>query len=747
MHSSLVLAFTLIHCILATQAGHRHKRSFNYRLHRRANDSIPARPTGSSFIGNAVQNIVGNVLPFESFSSSSPTTTARPVALTRTTEEDRAQSTRKDDDDRAKETSTGRPSVTTITPVSTADSQSVERASTPKSMATFAAPTTLAIVTRPTSLSQSVQSSTSQPVFDLLSVVQPLGQVLQSSTEIPSFSTPTTVSASSSSSASTTTARAVLITTSPSFSTEQLQSSSNAQPTTASASTSNTPQLDNFLSFLTNVLTSPSTTQPPSSTATVDTISRDSSNGSSSASTDSTIVLPAVAASSSTGSAQRGSSISSISFATQPQDFTAARESATSTPVTPLLVFGSASSFKSPSATSTGISNAPLQAIGSPSRSTSPGSASTPTLAISGINRPVTLAAGSDSSFVNAVSPASTANVQTAAVTKAAASTKEVKSDAAAETGSRTATANAAETFKTTAAAVPAETESKTTAAVAQSPTQSTTAAAVLPANTQQSMTLPLELITEAPPSSATGTSTQAPASKETEFLPAAIAPPAGLTPPTEAQTLVQIGFYQSLNYPFVVSHANATAQIFNYLPRAVGFAMSVDPSTIVANSLRPYQMPGYVATVAYLMISTQQLSTLQALVEDGNSILYHQASSDLQSLVDNIDRSIPFLLTTTKSNTQAVTNPTTKSNNDASNSGSLADSTNTTSGSTAKKIAGIGLGAAFATGLYAAATFALARRYRRQQRLRPASRLTSQRSSRTVPISAPMNPQNTLGI
>lgn len=308
-----------------------------------------------------------------------------------------------------------------------------------------------------------------------------------------------------------------------------------------------------------------------------------------------------------------------------------------------------------------------------------------------------------------------------------------------------------------------------------------TASSPAVPASTSQSVTssesedapvptmsIPPIVITESDPSTASETgpssSRQTPAGS-TDYLPAAIAPASGITAPSAGQTLVQIGFLESLNYPFVVSNAMTTAQIFAYLPRAIGFALGTDPKTIVSNSLRPYQMSGYSATVAYIMVPTSDLPQLEARWSDASSTLYNQEDASLESLVLVIDRSIPLLIggSTRSTASTSTTKSTGSTNTGAPNSGSLADTGSSDSSATgsAKKIAGIGLGAAVATGAYASAMFFLARRYRKRKirnRRRSGTLSLAGHSSlsprmpdgsinRAISISSPTNAQNTLGI
>lgn len=245
---------------------------------------------------------------------------------------------------------------------------------------------------------------------------------------------------------------------------------------------------------------------------------------------------------------------------------------------------------------------------------------------------------------------------------------------------------------------------------------------------------------------------------------------------PNSSQTVVQIGFQEALNYPFVVSNALSTAQILAYTPECVAYALGLTSDYVLANSLRPYTMTGYTATVAYIIIPTTDLSRLETAWNDTTSALYNQDDSSLQSLVVLIDRSIPLLLSSTKSEdvesgTASSEATTTGSDPDAASYGSLADtgSSSSTSTGSVKKIAGIGIGSAAAAGAYASLMFLLARRYRSRRITlladsAPPTATTGRGTAgdrwsalprprgpmfgtRQIRISSPMNAENSLGI
>ena len=124
---------------------------------------------------------------------------------------------------------------------------------------------------------------------------------------------------------------------------------------------------------------------------------------------------------------------------------------------------------------------------------------------------------------------------------------------------------------------------------------------------------------------------------------PGAILPPTGVTTPQQGQMFVQIGFNCSLNYDFVASSPIAATQIFQYLPRALEYAMPDLVGRFITNSLRPFPKKYYRATVALFIIETGDFDELFNFWNDTDSALYHQNDTSVQTLVSLIDRSIPL--------------------------------------------------------------------------------------------------------
>jgi hypothetical protein len=156
---------------------------------------------------------------------------------------------------------------------------------------------------------------------------------------------------------------------------------------------------------------------------------------------------------------------------------------------------------------------------------------------------------------------------------------------------------------------------------------------------TQQTGTTPTAApIVTAPDATASTTPTTLPS------VPKIIIPANGIPQAPQNSTLVRIGFLEALNYPFVVQHSVTVAQIFQTLPIGVGYGLQVPVSELVAQSLQPYSMARYTATVAMFWIPSDKVDSLQVQLLAANSRLYSQTDATAQQLVDLIDNTIPLL-------------------------------------------------------------------------------------------------------
>ncbi len=203
--------------------------------------------------------------------------------------------------------------------------------------------------------------------------------------------------------------------------------------------------------------------------------------------------------------------------------------------------------------------------------------------------------------------------------------------------------------------------------------------------------------------------------------LPAAISLNGDITLPDESEMIVQIGFTGGLNYPFVAGNSLTTAQLMAYLPKAVAYALDVPRPLIKVNSLRPYQMDGYVATIGYLILPKDKVPALRELLQMSNSRLYHQEADSEQSIVTLIDKKIPLLATEATSGLLDVPSGSISEGQTlagiGSSLGSLADTSNGANTSiNVGRVVGLGVGAAVAAGVYASMIFVFAERMRKKR-------------------------------
>lgn len=124
--------------------------------------------------------------------------------------------------------------------------------------------------------------------------------------------------------------------------------------------------------------------------------------------------------------------------------------------------------------------------------------------------------------------------------------------------------------------------------------------------------------------------------------LPGVIAPP---TAPSigRSEKEVQIGFQYSLNYPFVVYHPVAAAQIFDYLPKGIANGLGIDTSKIQMDELVSYQDPNldWLMTLAHLYIPSEQVTALAQQVQDRSSKLYQHPDASVRALCSLINTTV----------------------------------------------------------------------------------------------------------
>lgn len=297
---------------------------------------------------------------------------------------------------------------------------------------------------------------------------------------------------------------------------------------------------------------------------------------------------------------------------------------------------------------------------------------------------------------------------------------------------------------------------------------------------------LPSALLTASP------VATQQPDSSETyessrttssPDLPGVIAPP---TDPSigRSEKEVQIGFQYGLNYPFVVKHPVAAAQIFDYLPKGISNGLGIDASKVQMEELVSYQDQNldWLMTIAHLYVPSNEVNQLSAQVRDRSSELYHHPDASVRALCSFINATVS-VDTLYSSSQQSSSQQSSESSSNGSNGsdseggkgavgapGSLDQKSQPdmhyshASGRTAGIAAGTVAGAGVLGGLLFLASMAARKKYRKRpvalgdtppassyhDEIQPAASVSSILPSsgrhRDLSISQPMMTENSLG-
>lgn len=113
----------------------------------------------------------------------------------------------------------------------------------------------------------------------------------------------------------------------------------------------------------------------------------------------------------------------------------------------------------------------------------------------------------------------------------------------------------------------------------------------------------------------------------------------------TENYTVITLGFKSGLNYPFVVAHSLASAQVFQYLPGTLAYPFKGD-QTISVKQLVPFQSPSlkYIVTIAEVYFPKDWISALNQSIQTGESTFYFNPDPTENSLAQLIDVNIPLV-------------------------------------------------------------------------------------------------------
>ncbi|KAK5107767.1 hypothetical protein LTR62_000691 [Meristemomyces frigidus] len=203
--------------------------------------------------------------------------------------------------------------------------------------------------------------------------------------------------------------------------------------------------------------------------------------------------------------------------------------------------------------------------------------------------------------------------------------------------------------------------------------------------------------------------------------MPRLVQPPGGMPPAKQNTTLVQLGFNYELNYPFVVSSQNATAQLFAYLPQGVAYGLGISKDAVAMNALLPYDTSasqGFITTLAQAYIPSDMVTALQQSLHAPLSNVFSNPDPTVHTLMSMINPTIPLIPganldagVATQSYNPAAT--TSASAGDGAPIGGDSGSSQPVQG----KSVGIGVGAVAGAAVYAAAMIFLARRYRNKRK------------------------------
>jgi hypothetical protein len=106
-------------------------------------------------------------------------------------------------------------------------------------------------------------------------------------------------------------------------------------------------------------------------------------------------------------------------------------------------------------------------------------------------------------------------------------------------------------------------------------------------------------------------------------------------------KTVVSIGFGMGENYLFVSSTPNAQAQIFQYIPQLVAYALQIDLECIKKFSLAPIETRaslGYITTALIFAIPSDKVEVLQGQLDDPTSRVFSNPDEDLRKLLSTVN-------------------------------------------------------------------------------------------------------------
>lgn len=195
--------------------------------------------------------------------------------------------------------------------------------------------------------------------------------------------------------------------------------------------------------------------------------------------------------------------------------------------------------------------------------------------------------------------------------------------------------------------------------------------------------------------------------------IPKVIVPAEGDQPPPKGSVPLQIGFKYALNYDFVASNPGAAGQIFKYLSVALSDAAGIPVESVTISRLVPYDTRntlGYLTTLAKFNYPETLVDALKASLWAPNSKLYNNPLQIVNNLTALINPTIDLL---GNNDDEGAKNSGSSNSNGAVGSGSGQSNQSPTQ---MGRTAGIVVGAISFAGLYGAAMFIVARRYKRKR-------------------------------
>lgn len=226
-----------------------------------------------------------------------------------------------------------------------------------------------------------------------------------------------------------------------------------------------------------------------------------------------------------------------------------------------------------------------------------------------------------------------------------------------------------------------------------------------------------------------------------------AITPDNGVETPPEDTTLIQIGFREGYNYPFVVNNNEAAKQIFQLLPRALADAAGFDISKAQVKKLVPMDTQnslGYITTCAVVSYPNSMVEALSIDITLPNSALYNHPDQLIYIFTQQINPAIPITYGAYPDGMGGVTSGNPGANGPGGNAnsnpfGSGTDEAGSQSGAQRGTTAGIVSGAVAVAAAYGVVMFVVARRYKRKKQAhRRASSISNPADMREVGTGSP---------